>query len=110
MSLSRCVELRIIPARLNVIDITHPHEPHAAMVLHRESNQVSRSLVCGRAAAIVQQLDQPALAGMVASIRKCCPCTLKCCPEAISGERLQQVVEGVGLERLQCIAIVGSDE
>jgi hypothetical protein len=40
------VDLQVVPARLDVIDIAHPHEPHAAMVFHGEPNEVSLSLVC----------------------------------------------------------------
>ena len=37
------VDLRVIPARLNVIDIAHAHEPHAAMLPHGKPNEISFS-------------------------------------------------------------------
>src|SRR5215469_5444410 len=67
---TRGVDFRVISACLNIIDIAHPHEPHTTTMLHCKPDEVFVFPSCLWPATIIQQSDESALNGRIASTRK----------------------------------------
>src|SRR5262249_38981285 len=99
------VEPQVISFRFNPIQLLSFYKYKAAFIRHRNSFNVFLLL-----ANLLQQLHQLIVGSPRRSHIEAAPGAKKCCTKTLFCERLEQVIQGLSLECLESVAIIGSDK